>query len=92
MDGYLDKTVVPILKDVKTMWQPSDFLPDSSSPDFLDEVPALLDLLMLFWQRSSARPFLVLCKQEQGSLLLALLHALLSPYVRRHFSSGPWGD
>ena len=38
MDGYLDKTVVPILKDVKTMWQPTDFLPDSSSPDFLDQV------------------------------------------------------
>ncbi|CAK0780065.1 hypothetical protein CVIRNUC_004927 [Coccomyxa viridis] len=41
MDGYLDKTVVPILKDVKTMWQPTDFLPDSSSPDFLDQVAEL---------------------------------------------------
>ena len=38
MDSYVDKTVMPILKDVKTMWQPSDFLPDSSSPDFLDQV------------------------------------------------------
>ena len=38
MDNYVDKTVMPILKDVKTMWQPSDFLPDSSSPEFLDQV------------------------------------------------------
>ncbi len=38
MEPYLNNTVVPILKDVKTMWQPSDFLPDSSSPDFLDQV------------------------------------------------------
>ncbi len=38
MEGYLNTTVVPILKNVKTMWQPSDFLPDSSSPDFLDQV------------------------------------------------------
>ena len=38
MDSYVDTTVMPILKDVKTMWQPTDFLPDSSSPDFLDQV------------------------------------------------------
>jgi len=38
MDSYVEKTVMPILKDVKTMWQPTDFLPDSSSPDFLDQV------------------------------------------------------
>ena len=38
MDKYMEKTVMPILKDVKTMWQPSDFLPNSKSPDFLDQV------------------------------------------------------
>ena len=31
----------PILKDSEACWQPADFLPDSSSPDFLDEVVEL---------------------------------------------------
>ena len=38
MDKYMESTVLPILKDVGACWQPSDFLPDPSSPDFLDEV------------------------------------------------------
>lgn len=38
LDGYMEKSVLPILKDVKDCWQPTDFLPDSSSPTFLDEV------------------------------------------------------
>lgn len=38
MDQYMAKEVMPILKDVDKLWQPSDFLPESSSDTFLDEV------------------------------------------------------
>lgn len=38
MEGYVEETVLPNLKDVSKCWQPSDYLPDPSSPDFLDEV------------------------------------------------------
>lgn len=38
MAPYMEKTVLPILKETKTLWQPSDFLPESSSETFLDEV------------------------------------------------------
>lgn len=38
MESHVDRTVLPILKDVEACWQPTDFLPDSSSPDFVDEV------------------------------------------------------
>ncbi|CAL8468822.1 g8363 [Coccomyxa elongata] len=38
MDKYMESTVLPILKDVDACWQPTDFLPDSSSPDFVDQV------------------------------------------------------
>ena len=41
MDKYMESTVEPILKDVGLCWQPTDFLPDSSSPDFLDQVWSL---------------------------------------------------
>ncbi|KAK9831419.1 hypothetical protein WJX81_003210 [Elliptochloris bilobata] len=41
MEDHVDRTVLPILKDVKACWQPTDFLPDSSSPDFVDEVVEL---------------------------------------------------
>lgn len=64
MDGYLDKTVVPILKDVKTMWQPTDFLPDSSSPDFLDQVRSSPGVPLLYLQRPFARHSLVDRKQK----------------------------
>jgi hypothetical protein len=37
MDKYMESTVLPILKDVNLCWQPTDFLPDSSSPDFADQ-------------------------------------------------------
>ncbi len=30
--------VLPVLKPVDKCWQPADFLPDSSDPDFLDKV------------------------------------------------------
>ncbi|GFR48540.1 hypothetical protein Agub_g10437 [Astrephomene gubernaculifera] len=39
--GYLQKEVVPLLKPVDKCWQPSDFLPRSQDPDFLDKVQAL---------------------------------------------------
>ena len=38
MAPYMEKTVLPILKETKTLWQPADFLPESSSETFLDEV------------------------------------------------------
>ena len=81
MDGYLDKTVVPILKDVKTMWQPTDFLPDSSSPDFLDEVMQSLEYNVCFICSNLLQDMNLICTLKQGSLLLALLCALLSSYV-----------
>ena len=38
IEGVLEKSVLPILKDTAKIWQPADFLPDPASPDFLDEV------------------------------------------------------
>lgn len=38
MAPYMEKTVMPILKETKSLWQPSDFLPESSSETFIDEV------------------------------------------------------
>jgi len=37
MAPYMESTVLPILKETTTMWQPTDFLPDSSSDTFIDE-------------------------------------------------------
>jgi acyl-[acyl-carrier-protein] desaturase len=37
MDKYMESAVLPILKSVDSCWQPADFLPDSSSPDFQDQ-------------------------------------------------------
>jgi hypothetical protein len=37
MAPYMESTVLPILKETTTMWQPTDFLPDSSSETFIDE-------------------------------------------------------
>lgn len=34
----IEQQVLPILKDTQTIWQPADFLPDSSSQTFLEEV------------------------------------------------------
>jgi len=41
MESQVERTVLPILKDVQDCWQPTDFLPDSSSPDFVDEVRSM---------------------------------------------------
>lgn len=38
MAPYMEKSVLPILKETKTLWQPADFLPESSSETFIDEV------------------------------------------------------
>ena len=38
---HVEKNVYPILRSTESLWQPTDFLPDSSSPDFLDEVREL---------------------------------------------------
>ncbi len=59
MESHVERTVLPILKDVKDCWQPTDFLPDSSSPDFVDEArrPACCQVLDLTGSaRSAAGP------------------------------------
>ena len=50
----MDRTVLPILKDVDACWQPTDFLPDSSSPDFVDEV-------RIFTLQAKAQACLLVC-------------------------------
>ena len=37
MDDYVERHVETMLLDTKKSWQPTDYLPDSSSPDFLDQ-------------------------------------------------------
>lgn len=39
--GYLENQVLPLLKTGDKAWQPADFLPESSDPDFEDKVRAL---------------------------------------------------
>ena len=41
MAPYMETQVLPILKETTTMWQPADFLPESSSDTFIDEVGRL---------------------------------------------------
>ena len=38
LNGWAEKDLMRLLKPVGNCWQPSDLLPDSSSPDFFDEV------------------------------------------------------
>ncbi|XP_002970496.2 stearoyl-[acyl-carrier-protein] 9-desaturase 2, chloroplastic [Selaginella moellendorffii] len=38
MSDWAVKSLLPLLKPVEKCWQPQDFLPDSSSPTFYDEV------------------------------------------------------
>eukprot|EP00882_Tetradesmus_deserticola_P000899 GHRQ01000976.1.p1 GENE.GHRQ01000976.1~~GHRQ01000976.1.p1 ORF type:complete len:396 (+),score=153.60 GHRQ01000976.1:1140-2327(+) len=38
---HLESQVLPLLRDPTKSWQPSDFLPESSDPDFLDKVHEL---------------------------------------------------
>ncbi|WIA20089.1 hypothetical protein OEZ85_005948 [Tetradesmus obliquus] len=38
---YMESQVLPLLRDPTKSWQPSDFLPESSDPDFLDKVREL---------------------------------------------------
>lgn len=41
MGAWAEKDLMRFLKPVEKCWQPTDFLPDSSSPDFEDQVRAL---------------------------------------------------
>ncbi|KAJ9514699.1 hypothetical protein QJQ45_028422 [Haematococcus lacustris] len=41
MGDYIEANVSPLLREVGKCWQPSDLLPHSESPDFLDEVREL---------------------------------------------------
>ena len=36
--GVLANSILPILKDTQTIWQPADFLPDPSQESFIEEV------------------------------------------------------
>lgn len=38
MSDWAERELLPFLRPVKANWQPADWLPDSSSPDFLDRV------------------------------------------------------
>lgn len=38
MEDWADKELDRFLKPTENHWQPNDFLPDSQSPDFLDQV------------------------------------------------------
>ena len=92
MDSYVGQTVMPILKNVKTMWQPSDFLPDSSSPDFLDQVcqhpidepPLCISTALLYACAHCKFPInrglalLVLLRSDRFKCFACSLHQLLS--------------
>lgn len=41
ISDYVEQQVLPVLKPVDKCWQPSDFLPASEDPDFLDKVREL---------------------------------------------------
>ncbi|KAK9828588.1 hypothetical protein WJX72_000905 [[Myrmecia] bisecta] len=41
MEKYVEERVLTVLKPVEKCWQPSDFLPDAASADFLDQVAEL---------------------------------------------------
>ncbi|XP_024524536.1 stearoyl-[acyl-carrier-protein] 9-desaturase 2, chloroplastic [Selaginella moellendorffii] len=38
LEGWAEEKMLPLLKPVNKCWQPQDFLPDSSSDSFMDEV------------------------------------------------------
>ena len=38
LSSWAEKDLMRLLKPVESCWQPTDFLPDSSSPDFYDQV------------------------------------------------------
>ena len=40
VDALIEKYLIPI----ETIWQPTDFLPDSESPKFFDEVKEIREL------------------------------------------------
>ena len=41
LQGWAHDTLLPLLKPVETIWQPHDFLPDSSKESFMDDVKEL---------------------------------------------------
>ena len=49
IEPVLESNILPILKDIKKIWQPSDYLPDPASPDFIDEVLHLETWLHAPW-------------------------------------------
>ncbi len=38
LSGWAEKDLMRMLKPTERSWQPTDLLPDSSSPDFFDQV------------------------------------------------------
>lgn len=41
LEKSMDELLVKYLKPIETNWQPSDFLPDSTQPDFFDQIKEL---------------------------------------------------
>jgi acyl-[acyl-carrier-protein] desaturase len=91
MAPYMESTVLPILKETKTMWQPADFLPQSNSDTFIDEVRELR-------KRTDCLPdeyFVVLVgdmiTEEALPTYMAMLNTLDGVRDETGASPTPWG-
>ncbi|KAK9864707.1 hypothetical protein WJX84_011735 [Apatococcus fuscideae] len=91
MEDFVEEKVVPNLKDVSKCWQPSDYLPDPSSADFLDEVHELQ-------KRTNCLPddyFVVLVgdmiTEEALPTYMAMLNTLDGVRDETGAADTPWG-
>eukprot|EP00775_Hariotina_reticulata_P003212 gene3212-3489_t len=89
---YLETQVLPLLKDTAKCWQPADFLPESSDPDFLDKVQELR-------KRSDNLPddYLVvfvgdMITEEALPTYMAMLNTLDGVRDETGASPTPWGQ
>jgi acyl-[acyl-carrier-protein] desaturase len=89
---YLETQVLPLLKDTSKCWQPADFLPESSDPDFLDKVLELR-------KRSDKLPddYLVvfvgdMITEEALPTYMAMLNTLDGVRDETGASPTPWGN
>ena len=73
----MEKNILPILKDTNKIWQPSDFLPDPASPDFVDEVREL-------YQLSSPPACLLLVSRPVPGHSIQQLHASSDAVAAKH--------
>eukprot|EP00878_Enallax_costatus_P000497 GHUV01000591.1.p1 GENE.GHUV01000591.1~~GHUV01000591.1.p1 ORF type:complete len:400 (+),score=116.39 GHUV01000591.1:200-1399(+) len=89
---YLETQVLPLLKETSKCWQPSDFLPESSDPDFLDQVQELR-------KRTAELPddYLVtfvgdMITEEALPTYMAMLNTLDGVRDETGASPTPWGQ